>query len=79
MWKVKMVRKLTDRVSPDVIVESSFEHELPAGLSNMLDNIDMVDEPYRESVFMGVAQHCMDEYDKSGFYPAGLISPNSEV
>ena len=27
MWKVKMVRLLTDRVSPDVIVESSFEHE----------------------------------------------------
>ena len=79
MWKVKMVRKLTDRVSPDVIVESSFEHELPADWSEMLENLQMVDEAYHDSIFMGVHQHCINEHAKSGFYPAELISPNSQV
>lgn len=79
MWKVKMVRLLTDGVSPDVIVESSFEHELPADWSEMLENLQMVDESYHDSVFAGVYQHCINEHADSGFYPAELISPNSEV
>ena len=28
-WKVKMVRQLTNKVSPDVICESSFEYSYP--------------------------------------------------
>ena len=46
MWKVKMVRDLTDKVSPDVIVQSSFDYNdlLQRDWSEMLDNIDMVDE-----------------------------------
>lgn len=79
MWKVKMVRLLTNGVSPDVIVESSFEHELPADWSEMLENLQMVDEAYHDSIFMGVHQHCINEHAKSGFYPAELISPNSKV
>ena len=79
LWKVRMVRKLTNRVSPDVIVESSFEYTLPADWSDMLENIDMVDEAYRDSVFMGVHQHCVKEHGDSMFYPEELISPISEV
>ena len=75
LWKVRMVRKLTDRVSPDVIVESSFEYELPRDWSDMLENIDMVDEAYRDSIFMGVHQHCVKEFGNAGFFPDNLISP----
>jgi len=76
MWKVKMVRMLTDKVSPDVIVESSFDYELPNDWSDMLDNIDMVDEAYRDSIFMGVRQHCANEHAASLFFPKELIPPN---
>ena len=76
MWKVKMVRMLTDGVSPDVIVKSGFDYELPRDWSEMLDNIDMVDEAYRNSVFVGVRQHCANQHAASGFYPQELIPPN---
>lgn len=79
LWKVRMVRKLTDRVSPDVIVESAFEYELPRDWSDMLENINMVDEAYRDSVFMGVRQHCVNEHAESGFMVQELIPPNSQV
>ena len=75
MWKIKMVRQLTDKVSPDVIVESSFDYELPADWSDMLENIDMVDEAYRDSVFMGVHQHCVNKFANVGFFPRDLIAP----
>ena len=75
MWKIKMVRQLTDKVSPEVIVESSFDYELPADWSAILDNVDMVEEPYRDSVFQGVIQHCIDEHADAGFYPKDLIAP----
>ena len=75
LWKVRMVRQLTDKVSPDVIVESSFDYELPRDWSEMLENIDMVDEAYRDSVFTGVMQHCWNEFGKAGFFPGDLIAP----
>ena len=75
LWKVRMVRQLTDKVSPDVIVESSFDYELPHDWSEMLENMDVIDEPYRDSVFAGIMQHCAKEFGSSGFYPKDLISP----
>jgi len=75
LWKVRMVRQLTDKVSPDVIVESSFEYELPRDWSEMLENMDMVDEAYRDSIFAGIMQHCVNQHGKSGFYPQDLIAP----
>ena len=75
MWKVRMVRQLTDKVSPDVIVESSFDYELPHDYSEMLENMDMVDEPYRDSIFAGIMQHCVKEFGSSGFFPQDLIAP----
>ena len=79
LWKVRMVRMLTDGQSPDVIVESSFEYELPRDWSEMLENIDMIDEAYRDSVLVGIHQHCINEHAKSGFYPQGLISPKEDA
>lgn len=75
LWKVKMVRRLTNKVSPDVIVESCFEYELPRDWSEMLENIEMVDEAYRDSIFAGIMQHCVNEHGTSGFYPQDLIAP----
>ena len=75
LWKVRMVRHLTDKVSPDVIVESSFEYELPRDWSEMLESCVKVDEAYRDSVFAGIMQHCVKEFGSSGFYPKDLISP----
>ena len=75
MWKIKMVRQLTDKVSPDVIVESSFDYELPADWSVMLDDAGMVEQEYRDSIFEGVLQHCTEEFGPSGFYPRDLIAP----
>jgi stress-induced morphogen len=75
LWKVKMVRLLTTRVSPDVIAESSFEYTLPDDLSNMLDNINMVDEAHHNSIFMEVRQHCHNEHASSGFFAQEIISP----
>lgn len=73
LWKVRMERWLTDGVSPEVKIKSSFEYELPRDWSEMLENIDMVDESYRDSIFSGVMQHCIDRHGKSGFYPHELI------
>ena len=79
LWKVRMVRMLTDGKSPDVIVESSFEYELPRDWSEMLENMDLIDEAYRDSVFAGIMQHCINEHAKSGFYPQELISPKEDA
>ena len=74
LWKVRMVRQLTDKVSPDVIVESSFEYELPRDWSEMLENMDEQGQE-AESVFAGIMQHCVKEFGSSEFYPQELISP----
>ena len=78
-WKVRMGRKLTDRVSPDVIVESSFEYALPDDWSEMLENMDSIDEAYLDSVFAGIHQHCTEEHGESGFYAQGLIGPKEQA
>ena len=75
MWKVRMVRRLTDKVSPDVIVESVVEYELPADYSNMLEGWEYIDDPYKESVLSGINQHLQKEFGGSHFYPEELICP----
>ena len=75
MWKVKMIRQLTNKVSPDVICESSFEYELPADYSSMLESFDHVDDVYKGSVLEGVNRHLIKKFGNSGFYPQELISP----
>ena len=74
-WKVKMVRKLTNKVSPDVICESSFDYELPADYSSMLESFEHIDDEYKGSVLDGVNKHLIKKFAKSGFFAKELISP----
>ena len=69
-----MVRLLTDKVSPDVICESSFEYELPADWGDMLNGFDDVDEEYRQSILSGI-HYTYKKVCKSGFFAQELISP----
>ena len=75
LWKVKMVRLLTDKTSPDVICESSFDYELPADYSSMLESFDHVDDVYKGSVLEGVNRHLIKKFGNSGFFAKELISP----
>ena len=75
LWKVKMVRQLTDKVSPDVIVESSFDYELPRDYSSMLESFDHIDDEYKGSVLEGVNRHLIKKFADSGFFARDIISP----
>jgi hypothetical protein len=75
LWKVKMVRMLTDKVSPDVICESSFDYELPADYSSMLESFEQIDDEYKGSILEGVNKHLIKKFADSGFFPKELISP----
>jgi len=75
MWKVKMVRQLTNKVSPDVICESTFTYELPADYSDMLDNIDHIDEALHQSVFESIHRHLIKKFGDSLFFGLDLIAP----
>ena len=70
-----MVRLLTDKVSPDVIVESSFDYELPRDYSSMLESFDHIDDEYKGSVLEGVHLHLQKKFADSGFFAKELISP----
>ena len=54
-------------------------HNLLLLTYNNNNNIEMIDEAYRDSIFMGVRQHCQNEHAASGFCPQELIPPNSQV
>ena len=75
LWKVKMVRQLTDKVSPDVNVESSFDYELPRDYSSMLESFDHIDDEYKGSVLEGVNRHLIKKFADSGFFARDIISP----
>ena len=70
-----MVRQLTNKVSPDVICESSFDYELPRDYSSMLESFEHVDEEYRGSILEGVNRHLIKKFADSGFFAKELISP----
>ena len=70
-----MVRLLTNKVSPDVICESSFDYELPADYSSMLESFEHIDDEYRGSILEGVNRHLIKKFADSGFFAKELISP----
>ena len=70
-----MERWLTDGKSPEVMVKSSFDYELPADWGDLLNGFDHIDEEYRESVLSGIQLHLQKKFADSGFYPQELISP----
>jgi len=75
LWKVKMERWLTDGKSPEIMVKSSFDYELPADYSSMLESFEHIDEEYRGSVLEGVHKHLIKKFAGSGFFAQELISP----
>ena len=70
-----MIRQLTNKVSPDVICESSFEYELPRDYSSMLESFDHVEDVFKNSILEGVNRHLKRKFADSGFFPKELISP----
>ena len=75
LWKVKMVRQLTDKVSPDVICESSFDYELPRDYSTILESFEHIDDEFKGSVLETVNRHLIKKFADSGFFAKELISP----
>ncbi len=74
-WKVRMERWLTDGKSPEIMVKSSFDYELPADYSSMLESFEHIDEEYRGSILEGVNRHLIKKFADSGFFAKELISP----
>jgi hypothetical protein len=74
-WKVKMVRRLTNKVSPDVICESTFTYELPADYGDMLNGIDHIDEELHHSLFDSIQQHLFKKFGDSLFFGLDLVPP----
>lgn len=77
-WKVKMVRLLTDKVSPDVICESTFTYELPAEWSVILNGIDHIDEELHQSIYESIQQHLFKKFGDSLFFGQELIEPSCQ-
>ena len=73
-----MVRQLTNKVSPDIICESTFTFELPADYSDMLDGIDSIDEELHQSVFESIQLHLFKKFGKSLFFGLDLIAPQEQ-
>jgi len=73
-----MVRQLTNKVSPDVICESTFTYELPADYGDMLNGLDSIDEELHQSIFESIQQHLFKKFGKSLFFGLDLIPPYEE-
>ena len=78
--KIRMMRKLTDKVSPTVICESLLEYELPKEFQEMMIECDqmMMDEDpeaeiYIQHIFSQVNEHVNELFADSGFFPIGLV------
>ena len=73
-----MVRQLTNKVSPDVICESTFTYELPADYGDMLNGLDSIDETLHQSVFESIQRHLIKKFGDSLFFGLDLIPPYEE-
>jgi hypothetical protein len=65
-WNIKLVRNING-------IESSMNIELPEDYSDMLTNLDKVDEAYHQSVFAGVFQHVNSNYGNAGWHGKELF------
>lgn len=72
-WKVKLVRRLTNKISPDVIVESTLHYSLPEDYSIMLDGFTYIEEPYRDAIMADINRHVREQFDESNFYAFELV------
>ena len=65
-WQVKMTRNLDG-------IKSTITVDLPQDYSEMLTNLEKVDEAYHHSIFQGVAQHISSTYANAGWISEELI------
>ena len=70
---VKMVRKLTNKETPDVLCESSFVYSLPVELVALVNDAEMESPEYAEYCFVEINKHLMDEFGGTGFFPERLV------
>ena len=78
--KIRMMRKLTDKVSPTVICESLLEYPLPTEFQEMMTECEqmmMEEDPeaelYIQHIFSQVSEHVSELFAHSGFFPIGLV------
>lgn len=72
---VKMVRRLTNRETPEVICESSVDYRLPNDLILLMnDAADSGDATVYENCFVEVTNHLNKVFEGTGFFPERLVN-----
>ena len=72
LWTVRMLRKVGE-------IESSFIYKIPADYSDLLNNLDQIDEAYKQSVMMGLSSHILKKFESAGFLPQDIKPPGEVV
>jgi hypothetical protein len=72
-WHVRMERWLTDKVTPEIKIKSSFNYRLPDDYADLLNGIEQIDEAYRDSVFASINQHLDKKFGSDNFFPQELL------
>ena len=74
MNAVKMVRRLTNKETPEVICESSIDYKLPKNLINLMSDASEADDPViHEYCFVEVTNHLNEVFKGTGFFPERLV------
>ena len=74
MNAVKMVRRLTNKETPEVICESSLDYKLPKNLINLMSDASEADDPsIHEYCFVEVTNHLNEVFKVTGFFPERLV------
>jgi hypothetical protein len=74
MNAVKMVRRLTNKETPEVICESSLDYKLPKNLINLMSDASEADDPaIHEYCFVEVTNHLNEVFKGTGFFPERLV------
>ena len=74
MNAVKMVRRLTNKETPEVICESSINYKLPKNLINLMSDASEADDPsIHEYCFVEVTNHLKKVFKGTGFFTEMLV------
>jgi len=74
MNAVRMVRRLTNKETPQVICESSLDYKLPKNLIDLMSDAAEAEDPViHEYCFVEVTNHLNEVFKGSGFFPERLV------
>jgi hypothetical protein len=74
MNAVRMVRRLTNKETPEIICESSIDYKLPKNLVDlMIDASEAEDPSIHEYCFVEVTNHLNEVFKGTGFFPEKLV------